>query len=826
MMNAHMWSRRSPATMASAWARPQGVWRAAMIVCPPPLCSTRPPRIQGTPASLAAVRAASSCTMASSWTWVTERPFWGCRLSAGKWPTTIVWKCTMRWRPRAACSRPERRSRRGVSIAPPATTTRFASMVCSAPVGVDVLDARRPAAVGEDPAHVRLGHQLRPPGRHRFREQRHGVALGVDRAAEERAEPAVVAGGPPVVGDAVRRGRCLVGVQADLLGRFRRERCAVHGRAGRHRIGARAPRRERVRAGAAGHTHGTLDLGVVGLELVVVERPVLHMRVRVGLRPEQRVGAEVLLPKARHLAVGVRAAAAHGRRDGVHLAHMGVLALVRVAPERPRLGQRVGAEEVARRELDLVVGVVAGRLREVVGVEQVVAALLHDHDGPAGPRQHLGHGGAARTRADDDGVRASLTVPTPPRRCSPAAARRPPHRCTTTRCRCGCRRTRVRRTCPRSSAPTAARRNSSSVRSAPSLLLAVGLGEIGAQCGQTVAVPLLEPDDRTVELALGQCPATPRCASARPARRAADSGTKSPKPRLAAMPTRGRPSRPDAGRVEGERAEERVDEVGDARLVGPGPAESRGHHLLARGLQGRVLLLAQPDGHRANVAWGPAPLLTLLSGSTSGCQGDALAAARRWTTRSRRATCAARPLSSSASATRLPVCAAPNSASRVAFVEHPEARAVIVTSRRAHRHDGETQAPGNKGARHLRHRRVVADDVVVATGDDVHDVLQGLRPWLEVAGSARAPRHGRVRSCAAAFPRRWARTAPCRRCRARRWRRPGPAPRRSGTAPCAAGAGRRPSCPGCRRPRRRCSAGRSRPTRRRSRRSRSCGRRW
>ena len=219
-----MRSRRFDSRMTCACSLPHGEWRASMIGRPPPLCSTRPPRNHGSPAPAAASRERSSCTMASSCTWVTARPLWGCRRMVGKCPTTIVWKCTMRWRPSAGCSMPESSRMRGVSIAPPATMTSLASMVCMRAVGVDVLDAGGPASLGDDPADVGLGHQLRPAGGHGLGQQRDGVALGVDGAAEEGAEPAVVAGGPPVVGDAVRRRRRLVGVQADLLRRLRRER--------------------------------------------------------------------------------------------------------------------------------------------------------------------------------------------------------------------------------------------------------------------------------------------------------------------------------------------------------------------------------------------------------------------------------------------------------------------------------------------------------------------------------------------------------------------------------------------------------------------------
>ena len=135
MMKAHMRSRRFDSRMAWAWWRPQGEWRASMMGKPPPLCSTSPPRNQGRPASAAASRARSSCTMASSWTWVTERPLCGCRRMVGKCPTTMVWKCTIRYLPSAGWSNPESSSRRGVSMAPPATMTSSASLVRVAPSG-------------------------------------------------------------------------------------------------------------------------------------------------------------------------------------------------------------------------------------------------------------------------------------------------------------------------------------------------------------------------------------------------------------------------------------------------------------------------------------------------------------------------------------------------------------------------------------------------------------------------------------------------------------------------------------------------------------------
>ena len=111
------------------------------------------------------------------------------------------------------------------------------------------------------------------PGAQRPAQQRHRVALGLDRAAEAAAEPAVVAGRAPVVGHRVHAGRAAVRVQAGPLGRGHRQDGALHVGARRHRERSRPPRRERVRL-LAGHPDEPLGLGVVRLEVVVGERPV------------------------------------------------------------------------------------------------------------------------------------------------------------------------------------------------------------------------------------------------------------------------------------------------------------------------------------------------------------------------------------------------------------------------------------------------------------------------------------------------------------------------------------------------------------------------
>ena len=114
-----------------------------------------------------------------------------------------------------------------------------------------------------------------------------------------------------------------------------REHGAEHVRPRRHGIRARPPRRERVGGVVAGHADGALGLGVVRLELVVVDRPVDD----VGAldRSELGSGPEIDLAQARQLAVGVEAAAADRRREVVHVAGEDPIAVLDGAAERPRL---------------------------------------------------------------------------------------------------------------------------------------------------------------------------------------------------------------------------------------------------------------------------------------------------------------------------------------------------------------------------------------------------------------------------------------------------------------------------------------------------------
>ena len=271
-------------------------------------------------------------------------------------------------------------------------------------VGVEVSDAggHRPGAVEEHVGHDRLGADLAPTGAQRVPQWRDGVALGVDRAAEEAAEPAVVACGPLVVLDAVHTGRRAVRVVAELRGRFAREHGAVHVGAGRHRVGIGAPRGVRVLGVVTRHADGALGRGVVRLELVVVERPVDDLRTLD--RPELRPRVEVDLAEAGELAVGVEPTATDGRREVVHLAGEQAVAVGLAAAEGAGLEERVGTEVVAAEELDLVVRHVPERFERRVEREEVVAALLeHDHRPPRGG-EHLGGSRPGRSGADDHHV--------------------------------------------------------------------------------------------------------------------------------------------------------------------------------------------------------------------------------------------------------------------------------------------------------------------------------------------------------------------------------------------------------------------------------------
>ena len=111
---------------------------------------------------------------------------------------------------------------------------------------------------------------------------------------------------------------------------------------------------------------------------------------------------EVDLAEAGQLAVGVHAAATDGARQVVDVAGEQALAVAVVAAKGSRLEKRVGSEEVAVHELQLVVRVVAlGRVRRLE-LDEVVAALLENDAVPPGGGDRLGERRPAGPGADDD----------------------------------------------------------------------------------------------------------------------------------------------------------------------------------------------------------------------------------------------------------------------------------------------------------------------------------------------------------------------------------------------------------------------------------------
>ena len=260
--------------------------------------------------------------------------------------------------------------------------------------------ARR--AVEHDVGDDRVRPNLALAGAQCLAERRDRVALRLDRATEERAETAVVARGTAVVLDAVDAGRCSVRVVPELRRRLRGERRAVHVRARRHRIRVGAPRSERVRGVVTGDADDPLGLGVVRLELVVVERPVDD----VGTLERAELGAhaEVDLAKARQLAVSVEAPAADRRRQVVDGTGPDPVAVGFSPAVGARLEQGIGTEEVPELELQLVVADVPERPVRLVEREEVVRALLEHDDRPPALGEHLGRGRSRGARADDDRV--------------------------------------------------------------------------------------------------------------------------------------------------------------------------------------------------------------------------------------------------------------------------------------------------------------------------------------------------------------------------------------------------------------------------------------
>jgi hypothetical protein len=133
------------------------------------------------------------------------------------------------------------------------------------------------------------------------------------------------------------------------------------------------------------------------------------------------------------------------------------------------------------------------------------------------------------------------------------------------------------------------------------LLVACEPGEVVAQRGQADGVPLLEADDRPVELPLGEAlaafdPRSPRQLLDRAEREELlEAG-------VAAVASGERSSGPDPRRLDEEGAEQAVDVVGRARGLGPGRAfVVRRDQPVDGRLDGGVLVRGQPARNSATL---------------------------------------------------------------------------------------------------------------------------------------------------------------------------------------------------------------------------------
>ena len=299
---------------------------------------------------------------------------------------------------------PLRNRNRGVSNAPPATTTATRGHDPFLSGGIEVAHAlgTHTAGIEHDFHRHALRTDLARAAPQRAAQHRHRVALGLDRTPVERAEPAVVARRAPVVLHAVGAGGGAVRVVPEALRRGHGQRGEEHVGARRHGVRIGPPRGEGVAAGVAGHADGPFGLGVERLHLLVVDWPVGHRRALD--RAELAQQAEVDLAVARQLAVGVEPRAAHRRRHVVDVADRSALAVGNRSPVAARLEQRIGTEEVAPAELHLVVRLVTQTVEGRVEREEVVATLLEDAHRPARLGEHVGGGRASGARTDHDDV--------------------------------------------------------------------------------------------------------------------------------------------------------------------------------------------------------------------------------------------------------------------------------------------------------------------------------------------------------------------------------------------------------------------------------------
>ena len=243
-------------------------------------------------AAAAAARSSGESTTRSSCRWVTLRPRSppvGCVEDAEREGLVVVRQVAPdQVAAQAVAQQQAWRLERAARPAPPpspARSSRVGGSGCCGQVEVAHAGGPPPGRVEHQLGHVGLGQDLAPARAQRPLQRRDRVALGVDRTAVATAEAAVDAGRPAVVGTAVDAGRRPVRVQSR---RARRPRptpapsaCRRPGGIGIRRA---APGGERVGAVLAGDAEQLLDRGVVGLQVVVLQRPVVDLRRRRSAR--------------------------------------------------------------------------------------------------------------------------------------------------------------------------------------------------------------------------------------------------------------------------------------------------------------------------------------------------------------------------------------------------------------------------------------------------------------------------------------------------------------------------------------------------------------
>ena len=248
------------------------------------------------------------------------------------------------------------------------------------------------ASLRDQPDGGGAGEQVAAAGRHSADDRRVvGAVLGVGVAREADAGPAADARRPPSVGHRVDQQRHRTGGQTELAGAAREHRLGGVRRQRRHRVATAARAVVGARLVRPADAHLPLDPVVVGLEVLVADRPVGE-GLAVGRAHAEVLGAEP--PRLR--AVHARPAADRER--------------VSVPLRLGRANRGAGDEPrvALRRQIDLALepGPHAGAARVVereVGAAQELAALHEQHAVP-GLGEHTRRDAAARARPDHDRV--------------------------------------------------------------------------------------------------------------------------------------------------------------------------------------------------------------------------------------------------------------------------------------------------------------------------------------------------------------------------------------------------------------------------------------